>query len=55
MSPVFLGVQAAKVMCIDVRGVSFHVGSGASNPDAFSEAISLARVACDAGKGVSAR
>lgn len=37
-------------MGIDVRGVSFHVGSGASNPDAFSEAIALARGAFDAGK-----
>lgn len=44
--------QAAKEMGIVVCGVSFHVGSGATNPDAFSEAIALARAAFDAGAGV---
>ena len=32
-------------------GVSFHVGSGATNPEAFSAAIALARAAFDAGTG----
>ncbi len=35
-----------------VKGVSFHVGSGATDPEAFREAIKLARGACDAGAGV---
>lgn len=39
-------------MGIEVCGISFHVGSGATNPDAFSEAIALARTAFDAGTGV---
>lgn len=43
--------QAAKEMGIEVCGVSFHVGSGATNPDAFSEAIALARAAFNAGTG----
>lgn len=34
---------------MEVCGVSFHVGSGATNPDAFSEAIALSRAAFDAG------
>ena len=34
---------------ISVAGISFHVGSGASNPDAFASAIALARDAFDAG------
>lgn len=49
LSPSLSSVQAAKAMGIDVRGVSFHVGSGATNPAAFSEAIALARAAFDAG------
>ena len=35
-----------------VKGVSFHVGSGATDPEAFREAIKLARDAFDAGAGV---
>lgn len=35
-----------------MKGVSFHVGSGATDPEAFREAIKLARGACDAGAGV---
>lgn len=35
-----------------VTGVSFHVGSAATNPAAFTEAIQLARVAFDAGTGL---
>ena len=34
-----------------VRGVSFHVGSGATDPGAFRNAIQLARTAFDAGTG----
>ncbi|CAL8465714.1 g5250 [Coccomyxa elongata] len=45
-------LQAAKEMGIAVCGVSFHVGSGATNPDAFSEAIALARAAFHAGTGL---
>jgi ornithine decarboxylase len=45
-------VQAALELGIAVVGVSFHVGSGATNPDAFSAAIALARAAFDAGTGV---
>jgi ornithine decarboxylase len=41
--------QAAKELGIDVAGVSFHVGSGATNPAAFSEAIALAASAFAAG------
>ncbi len=40
-------------MGIEVCGISFHVGSGATNPDAFSEAIALARTAFDAGTGIA--
>ena len=32
---------------MNVVGVSFHVGSAATNPAAFSEAIALARLAFD--------
>ena len=35
-----------------VKGVSFHVGSGATDPEAFREAIKLARDAFNAGAGV---
>ena len=34
---------AAKKHNIDIQGVSFHVGSGATNPAAFAEAIMTAR------------
>lgn len=34
-------------MGVDVTGVAFHVGSGATNPAAFSHAIELARRAWD--------
>ena len=47
-------MQAAKELGVQVVGVSFHVGSGANNPDAFSSAIALARGAFDAGAGVHA-
>ena len=38
-------LAAARRMGLRVSGVSFHVGSGASNPDAFKEV--RARPACD--------
>ena len=41
--------QKARMLGIDVVGVSFHVGSGATNPDAFSAAIALAKRAFDIG------
>ena len=44
--------QAAKELGVVVKGVSFHVGSGATDPEAFREAIQLARGAFDAGVGV---
>lgn len=44
-------MQAAKDLGVVVKGVSFHVGSGATDPEAFREAIKLARSAFDAGAG----
>lgn len=41
--------QAAQHLRINVVGVSFHVGSGATNPAAFSEAIALARAVFNQG------
>lgn len=35
-------LQAAKELCIRVVGISFHVGSAATNPVAFEEAIAMA-------------
>lgn len=45
-------LQAAKDLGVAVKGVSFHVGSGATDPEAFRDAIKLARGAFDAGIGV---
>ena len=36
-------LKRARELNMDIVGVSFHVGSGACNPDAFSEAIQEAR------------
>ena len=36
-------LQRARELNMNIVGVSFHIGSGACNPDAFSEAISQAR------------
>ena len=36
-------LACAKALRLDVCGVSFHVGSGASNPLAYHDAIALAR------------
>ena len=46
-------MQAAKDLGVAVKGVSFHVGSGATDPEAFREAIQLGRGAFDAGAGVA--
>ncbi|KAL4419048.1 hypothetical protein ABPG77_011030 [Micractinium sp. CCAP 211/92] len=40
-------LEAARSMGVEVTGVAFHVGSGATNPAAFSHAIELARRAWD--------
>jgi ornithine decarboxylase len=40
-------LRAARALGLAVRGVSFHVGSGARNPDAFVAAIAAARSAFD--------
>lgn len=40
---------AAQKYGVNVEGISFHVGSGATNPDAFSYAIEQARRAFDLG------
>lgn len=42
-------LSAARRYGVPVDGVSFHVGSGATNPEAFSFAIELARRAFDLG------
>ena len=41
--------MAARSMGVEVAGVAFHVGSGATHPAAFSHAIELARRAWDLG------
>lgn len=40
-------LRAAKSLGVKVTGVAFHVGSGATNPLAFREALEFARVAFD--------
>lgn len=50
LGDIFL--QAAKDLGVNVKGVSFHVGSGATDPEAFREAIRLARGAFDTGTGM---
>lgn len=42
-------LEAAAALGLRVRGVSFHVGSGAKNPAAFSAAIEAARRVFDLG------
>eukprot|EP01134_Creolimax_fragrantissima_P006005 CFRG6005T1 len=46
---VFYLLSTAKDMGLDVVGISFHVGSGCYNSDAFLDALRLARAAFDAG------
>jgi ornithine decarboxylase len=40
----------AKELCLDVVGVSFHVGSGCYDPDSFRDAVLRARRAFDMGR-----
>ena len=42
-------LQTARSLNLNVVGVSFHVGSGASSPSAFPDAIALARGVFNAG------
>lgn len=42
-------LEAARGLGLSVRGVSFHVGSGAKNPAAFTAAIQSARHVFDLG------
>ncbi|KNC82882.1 hypothetical protein SARC_04847 [Sphaeroforma arctica JP610] len=46
---VFCLLQTAKEMDLDVVGISFHVGSGCYNSDAFLDALRVARAGFDAG------
>lgn len=39
-------LATAKQLNINVVGVAFHVGSGATNPHAFADAIAAARQVC---------
>lgn len=42
--------EAARALGVEVDGVSFHVGSGATDPNAFTYAIELAKKAFDMGR-----
>jgi len=43
-------LEKARELDIDVVGISFHVGSGCTNPDLFGDAVERARWAFDVGK-----
>ncbi|XP_006626107.1 ornithine decarboxylase [Lepisosteus oculatus] len=43
-------LERAKELGVDIIGVSFHVGSGCTDPDTFSQAISDARCVFDMGE-----
>eukprot|EP00803_Ostreobium_quekettii_P000771 evm.model.scf_4442.2 EVM.evm.TU.scf_4442.2 scf_4442:3416-5458(+) len=45
-------LQCARDLGLEVVGISFHVGSGASNPASFTEGIKLAKGAFEAGKAL---
>jgi len=45
-------LKLAKILCLNVIGVSFHVGSGSHDPTAFISAIDMARRAFDIGYDV---
>ncbi|KAH3847749.1 ornithine decarboxylase-like isoform X2 [Dreissena polymorpha] len=45
-------LRAAKSLNLDVMGVSFHVGSGCQDPEAFAEAIQQARMVFDQGRDI---
>lgn len=42
-------LEQAKALGLDVIGVSFHVGSGCTDPDTYSQAIADARCVFDMG------
>ncbi|XP_062925636.1 ornithine decarboxylase-like [Mobula hypostoma] len=42
-------MECAKALCVDIIGVSFHVGSGCTEPQAFVEAIADSRIVFDIG------
>ncbi|XP_072880491.1 ornithine decarboxylase-like [Hemitrygon akajei] len=42
-------MECAKALCVDIIGVSFHVGSGCSEPEVFAEAIADSRMVFDIG------
>mmetsp|Transcript_22729 Transcript_22729/g.40497 ORF Transcript_22729/g.40497 Transcript_22729/m.40497 type:complete len:549 (-) Transcript_22729:151-1797(-) len=48
-------LEAAKELNLNVVGISFHVGSGARNPNAYDTAITKARWAFDMGKKIGFR
>ncbi|KAH3847753.1 hypothetical protein DPMN_090084 [Dreissena polymorpha] len=43
-------LRAAKNLGLDIIGVSFHVGSGCQEPEAFASAIQQARMVFDQGR-----
>ena len=45
-------MQAAKERNVNVIGISFHVGSAATNPKAFEEGISAAKQAWELAEGI---
>ena len=45
-------LKLAKILSLNVIGVSFHVGSGSHDPDAFVSAVDMARRAFDIGRDV---
>lgn len=48
-------LQLAKDLGLDVAGVSFHVGSGAGDPNAFLDAVRNARRVFDEGRDIGLR
>ncbi|XP_067908847.1 antizyme inhibitor 2-like [Heterodontus francisci] len=42
-------MEQAKALNVDITGVSFHVGSGCTDPNAFTQAIAEARLVFDIG------
>ena len=48
----FALLERAKELGIDVIGVSFHVGSGCTDPETFVQAISDARCVFDMGVSI---
>lgn len=50
LSEVRALLKKAKLLGVDVTGISFHCGSGCSNPALFGDAVRRARWAFDVGK-----